>query len=58
MKVGAFFVFAQFLANRFQLLAKDLIALELADRALDFVLDLRLELEDLDLLAQKEGQQP
>jgi len=44
--------------DRLQLLAQDLLALQLADRALDFVLDLRLQLEDLDLLTEEECQQP
>ena len=57
MQLGAFFVFAELFANGFELLAQDLIPLELADRTLDLVLDLGLELQDLDLLAQKEGQQ-
>ena len=58
VEVGAFLVFAKFLADRLQLLAQDLLALQLADRALDFVLDLRLQFEDLDLLAEEECQQP
>jgi len=58
MQLGAFFVLAELFANRLQLLAQDLIALELADGALHLVLNLGLELEDLDLLAQKQRQQP
>ena len=58
MQVRAFLVFAQFFADGLQLLAEDLVALQLADGALHLVLDLRLELQDLDLLAEEQGQQP
>ena len=58
MQVRPFFIFSQFFADRLQLLAEDLVALQLADGALHLVLDLRFELEDLDLLAEEEGEQP
>ena len=58
MEIGAFLVLAEFLADGLQLLAKNLVALQFADGALHLVLDLRLELEDLDLLTEEQGQQP
>src|SRR5438132_1472907 len=57
VELRAFFVFTELFTNGFELLAQDLLALQLADGALDLVLDLGLELEDLDLLGQEERQQ-
>src|ERR1700694_4566841 len=58
VQLSAFFIFAKLFANRLELFAQDLVALQLADRALDLVLNLGLELEDLYLLAQAKRQQP
>ena len=49
--------FAEFLLNRLQLLAQEVVALVLADFRLHLALDLRAELEDLELLDEQAVEQ-
>ena len=48
--LGLLVAFAELLLDRLELLAKEVLALVLADLGLDLRLDLRSELEDLELL--------